>query len=202
MSLIGMNKNAFIKLLSDFSSISRIKRANTASKPPNLPIVLILRFIFCDQIGQKNLCLLFGHQHDLKVSSIDLPSEGSGKPDNMEIVRNESQDAEEGVHEIQLNMEQHFKIKSGGTHGSKRNVGRGSEDVLDEGVVDLPLAGGRDAWALCDLDDVKVNQSNVHRNPPVTGEIGDGENSLLKRVIGSVDGEIPQGVVHMWKDLQ
>jgi hypothetical protein len=76
-------------------------------------------------------------------------------PDNMEIVRNESQDAEGDVHEIQLNVEQHFKIKSGGTHESKRNVGRGSEDVLDEGVVDLPLAGGRDAWALCDLDDVK-----------------------------------------------
>jgi hypothetical protein len=191
MSLIGMNKNAFIKLLSDFSLISR---ANTASKPPNLLIVLILRFIFCDQIGQKNLCLLFGHQHDPKVSSIYLPSEGSGKPDNMEIVRNESQDAEEGVHEIQLNMEQHFKIKSGGTHESKRNAGRGSEDVLDEGVVDLPLAGGRDAWALCDL----VTESRG----PVTGEIGDGENSLFKRVIGSVDGEIPQGVVHMCKDLQ
>jgi hypothetical protein len=54
------------------------------------------------------------------------------------------------------------------------------------------------------------------RNPPVavwaTGvvmsavalvlEIADGENSLFKRVIGSVDGEIPPGVVHMLEDLQ
>jgi hypothetical protein len=33
-------------------------------------------------------------------------------------------------------------------------------------------------------------------------EIAYGENSLFKRVIGSVDGEIPPQVVHMLEDLQ
>jgi hypothetical protein len=92
-------------------------------------------------------------QRDALNEGVYLPQERSGKPDNhMEIVqRFESEDAgEEGVQEIQLNMEQHFQIKSVALDSKQQE----EDGVLDEGVVDLP-AGGRDAWALCDLEEMR-----------------------------------------------
>ena len=83
---------------------------------------------------------------------------GQSTGENMEIIKDD-----EGVQEIQHNMERHFQIRNRSLEtkqsGSRVTGGRaasggvvGSEGLL---VVDIPR-NCRDAWALCDLDDVGV----------------------------------------------
>lgn len=83
--------------------------------------------------------------------------------ENMEIVKDD-----EGVREIQHNMERHFQIRSQILETKRTNSGgtraaTGSEGLLlEDPVVDIPR-NCRDAWALCDLDDVGVETAEDPR---------------------------------------